>query len=164
MTSLSYYAYAALYMGLGYLTGIVAYALIVFDLPATTSSPSDDKFLQKALDHYLNRQKTNLSYKLVPIACVLLTLGVISNVFLQRCSVGSILSLVAAFLTAYNNGSNVVDPANALAEKNEDKLDEYAVLKGVTRGHLVDLVGFMGIFVFSTFVSTGAQQGREKHS
>ncbi|CAB9530860.1 expressed unknown protein [Seminavis robusta] len=150
--SLSSLSSAALYTGLAYLQGVVTYSLVAYDIPATSSESN----LKKTMDYYTTRKEADLSYKGVPVACVLLTGGVFANIAVQRGSVGSLLTLAAAFLTAFNNGKNVVDPVNALAaDAKGDKVKERNLtefMSGVTRGHWIDFAGFTTIFLLVTYL------------
>jgi hypothetical protein len=147
MNLLSSFSIAALYSGLFYLLGIVLYSLFAYDL-----SIADPTCRQNAFDHYTSR-KESISYKIVPVACVLLTTGVFANVYLEGGSAASVMALLAAFLTAFNNGRNVVNPVNALtADAKGDKQDLALVLSGVARGHFIDAFGFSLIFLCATFL------------
>ena len=158
MSAFHFLADAALYTGIFYLQSKVSYSLLKYDLPATSSCSSEtansnharstSPQQQAALDYYCNRKTTDLSYKVVPVACILLTVGVLANVFLDG-SLGNYVTLLASLLTAYNNGQNVVNPANALAAdaKGDKQEDVLKVLKGITRGHWIDFMGFTVIFL-----------------
>ena len=146
-----------LYAGLVYLTGIVAFQLVRYDLPAAASTKDDKAAQQTALRHYTHRKSVDGSYKLVPWACVSLFVGVVANLYfrstnrLEACG-----TLLAAFGTAVNNGSNVVNPINEwMAKKDAAKDDKDAVgslLRQVQRGHWIDLVGFAIIFAFAALL------------
>jgi hypothetical protein len=121
--------------GLSYLQGMVVYSLITVDL----RRQGDDK---KAVNYYQSR-KQNTSYKIVPVACTCLTAGLLANVWVRSADLVSLAQLGIAFGTALNNGTNVVDPANSLAEK---KGHETAILSQITKGHLIDAIGFTVLF------------------
>ena len=151
MSSFSLFASASLYTGLAYLLGKVLHSLLVYDIPATASEDNKPA-RQRAFDHYSSRKTTDQSYKVVPIACVLLTSGVFATAVSQGGSPASVCTLLVALLTAFNNGKNVVDPVNALvSDAKRDKEDLLKALKGIARGHWMDVIGFAAIFLLHTF-------------
>ena len=119
--------------GLTYLQGMVLYAWTMVDLRGDQAN---------ALAHYQSR-KNHVSYKVVPVACICLTVGVFSNVWFRSADAVSLAQLAIAFGTVFNNGTNVVDPANSLKEQ---KGHEGEILSRVRKGHLVDILGFTALF------------------
>ena len=126
--------------GLAYLTSVVLYALVAVDFPA-----SSHKTRQYAVEHYRHRSTASLMYRLVPAACTLLTTGVLVNVYAQQANLSSLTLLGLALATATNNGRNVVDPARSLSNPKNSSSPEGAVLDQISRGHAMDLVGFVAM-------------------
>jgi hypothetical protein len=130
--------------GVSYLQAMCLFSLFAVDLPARSNDP---EAVQKALAYYRDRNE-EISYKVVPVFCVLLTAGILANVVLHR-DLSSLGLLGAAFGTAYNNGTNVVDPANSLATTKEK---EDQVLSQVLKGHAIDVFGFSALFLGVLFL------------
>ena len=146
MAGVTILADTALYTGLAYLSGIVTFQLVRYDL-------SSSKVAQRAaLDHYATRKSADLSYKIAPFACVSLFVGVVLNLYFRTSQFGSWVTLAAAFGTAFNNGRNVVNPVNQwIAKKDTDDKNVDSMLAQVQKGHLIDLVGFAIIFISATY-------------
>jgi hypothetical protein len=97
----------------------------------------------EAVSYYKSR-KHNTSYKIVPIACGCLSVGLFGNIWIRCADWISLGQLCVAFGTAYNNGTNMVDPANSLAEK---KAHESEILSRIAKGHVIDVLGFTLLFL-----------------
>ena len=122
--------------GLCYLQGIVLFALLTIDCL------NDD---EKRAAHYKSRKQTSAGYRFVPVACICLTSGVLGNIWIRSGDWVSLAQLGIAFATAFNNGTNVVDPANSLSGENPTTSkpnNEAAVLSRIKKGHLLDALGF----------------------
>ena len=133
----------ALITGLTYLQIAVTYSLLLVDIPATWNNTNKTISLKTAISYYKHRKEA-IPYKVfVPIACVLLTGGVLLNAWYQR-DLYSIIMIAVAFLTAMNNGKNVVDPATAIGDNKEKELD---TLSTITLGHFIDFVGFTILWI-----------------
>jgi hypothetical protein len=137
--------------GISYLQAMCLYSLVVVDLPARSGDP---KAVQNALAHYRARKEGSIFYKMVPFFCVLLTTGVVANVVVRRLDLSSLCLLGTTFGTAYNNGTNVVDPANSLATtpSTKEKDEQVLVLQQVLKGHAIDVFGFSALFLGVLFL------------
>lgn len=146
---------AALYSGLVYLQGMVTSSLLRRDLPAAAAvddrggSLSQRTRQQETLLYYKSRSSNDVSYKVVPVACVSLTLGVFGNLYYAPSRVASLSTLAVAFLTAFNNGKNVVNPINGFKANNDDEKAVASLLAQVRWGHWMDFLGFTTIFFLS---------------
>lgn len=130
----------ALYAGLLYLQGMVTYQWILYDLPNNSKAA--------AWQHHAHRTASHTGYQVVPVACISLLTGVLANLYV-RADWASWGTLVAAVLTAVNNGTNVLNPINKAATKDKDTA---TVLTQVRHGHEMDMLGFCVVFVLVTFV------------
>ena len=99
------------------------------------------KAVELAVTHYKSR-KSQILYKAVPVACVLLTGGIIGSVLSRGFDAVSLLTLGLTFCTAFNNGANVVEPAKSL----DDRSRWHEILAKIFKGHFLDVAGFTAIF------------------
>lgn len=184
METAAYYSKLCLYAGLFYLQAMVLYSLIEYDAGPLVSSvwqspppkrplhhPSTTAQASAAIRyHYQTRGTASYAYRLVPVACVSLTMGLLGNVcfhFLGQSSSssssslsdtaaerssgwGPILALIVGFATAWNNGQNVVNPANALTKSSA--VDAIVLQQQIAWGHVVDVVGFTILYLCVTFL------------
>eukprot|EP00542_Grammatophora_oceanica_P019263 CAMPEP_0194030962 /NCGR_PEP_ID=MMETSP0009_2-20130614/4267_1 /TAXON_ID=210454 /ORGANISM="Grammatophora oceanica, Strain CCMP 410" /LENGTH=153 /DNA_ID=CAMNT_0038671005 /DNA_START=118 /DNA_END=579 /DNA_ORIENTATION=- len=142
MFDVNYVSFLCLAVGLFYLTGIIAHSLYRVDYPFLSTNNTDKTSpipFAMAVRHYQTRNE-GLPYKLVPIFCALMTIGVASHVFLEQ-SVLSVCILVAVAIPFYYNNAMVVGPALALADKKKTKEQQLALLRSIAKGHLLDLSG-----------------------
>lgn len=130
--------YGLLYVGIFGLMSTVAYSFLLCDVPVLMVLPGSEI---NARQHYSARGR---HYRIaVPVYCVCLTTGVVGNL-LQHRNLAALFAFMVAFGTAVNNGKNVVNPSKQLAKKGT-----YHLLRRIAHGHIIDMVGFILIFVIS---------------